>query len=480
MANPWKKLNNSPPFNVDTMLLLTDGSIMCHEYETPNWHKLVPDTKGDYVKGSWHTLTPLPANAPLSQNGPLDAPLYYASAVLKDGRVFVAGGEYNVAFNAGVDVLTAQIYDPVADSWASVPTPPGWNNIGDAPSCVLPDGKVLLGDINSTRTAIFDPVSKAWSPGGKKNDKSSEESWTLMPDHKILCAEVNNHPKAEKYVIKTKKWVSAGSVPAAADLVLNIPGVSIEIGPAILMPHEHVFCVGASGHTALYHVKTGAWSAGPDFPTDSGGNLLRAFDAPAALLPNGHVLCVVGAVVTSGVLAGWAGLPISFFEFNGTALNPVLPPGNALNTVTFNCRFLLLPTGQVLYSNCTSDLEVYTPSGGPHPHWRPHITHVPKALRRGHSYRLGGRQLNGLSQANGYGDDAQMATNYPLVRLKHVGSKKVFFCRTFDHSTMAVATGKKPHHTHFHVPPAVPVGHYELVVIANGVHSQHVKVHVKP
>jgi hypothetical protein len=88
--------------------------------------------------------------------------------------------------------------------------------------------------------------------------------------------------------------------------------------------------------------------------------------------------------------------------------------------------------------------------------------------------------LNGLSQANGYGDDAQMATNYPLVRLKHVGSKKVFFCRTFDHSTMAVATGKKPHHTHFHVPTKVPKGHYELVVIANGIHSQHVKVHVKP
>jgi hypothetical protein len=27
---------------------------------------------------------------------------------------------------------------------------------------------------------------------------------------------------------------------------------------------------------------------------------------------------------------------------------------------------------------------------------------------------------------------------------------------------------------------SVPVGHYELVVIANGIHSQHVKVHVKP
>jgi hypothetical protein len=33
-------------------------------------------------------------------------------------------------------------------------------------------------------------------------------------------------------------------------------------------------------------------------------------DAPAVLLPNGHVQCVVG-----GLYAGWAGFPISFFEF---------------------------------------------------------------------------------------------------------------------------------------------------------------------
>ena len=475
----WQTLSTPPSFSIDTMLLLTDASVMCHEYETPNWHRLVPDAKGSYVNGTWHPMTPLPANAPASQNGPLDAPLYYASAVLKDGRVFVAGGEYNVKFQNSADLLAAEIYDPVADSWAAVSTPPGWNNIGDAPTCVLPDGRVLIGDINSTRTAIFDPVTNTWSLGGNKDDNSSEESWTLLPNHSILCAEVDNHPKAERYLIKSNKWVGAGSVPAASDLVLNVPGISIEIGPAILMPDDRVFCIGASGHTALYHVKTDTWSAGPDFPTDSGGNLLRAFDAPAVLLPNGHVLCVAGAVVTSGQDAGWAGFPISFFEFDGTNLHSVPAPSNAASTLTFNCRLLLLPTGQVLYSNCTADLQIFTPGGAPKPHWRPHINHVPKVLRHGHSHRLRGRQLNGLSQANGYGDDAQMATNYPLVRLKHIGNKKVHFCRTFDHSTMAVATGKKAVHTHFHVPHAVPAGHYELAVIANGIHSKPVKVRIK-
>jgi hypothetical protein len=47
------------------------------------------------------------------------------------------------------------------------------------------------------------------------------------------------------------------------------------------------------------------------------------------------------------------------------------------------------------------------------------------------------------------------------------------------YSTMAVTTGKAVHHTHFHVPHHVPPGHYELVVIANGIPSHPVKVHVK-
>ena len=33
----------------------------------------------------------------------------------------------------------------------------------------------------------------------------------------------------------------------------------------------------------------GTWIAGPNFPV-SGGHLMRAFDAPACLLPNGSVL----------------------------------------------------------------------------------------------------------------------------------------------------------------------------------------------
>jgi hypothetical protein len=31
MAGPWVSLTNTPSFSLDTMLLLTDGTVVCHE-----------------------------------------------------------------------------------------------------------------------------------------------------------------------------------------------------------------------------------------------------------------------------------------------------------------------------------------------------------------------------------------------------------------------------------------------------------------
>lgn len=486
MPGVWQSLNNKPAFDVDAMLLLTDGSVMCHEYQTSNWHKLVPDKNSDYANGTWDSLSPMSNNAPLGQNGPANAPLYFASAVLRDGTVFCAGGEYN-----GVplsDLLAAELYDPVTDVWTPIATPAGWTNIGDASSCVLPDGRLLLGNCDTnmvpTATAIWDPESGTWSEGGNSLDLNSEEGWTLLPDGTVLAVQCVNVPNAQKYVIAINQWVNAGNTGSTLPgRPINVPPVIYEMGPQILLPDRRVFAIGASGHTALYTPPTtvptdpGTWVPGPDFPVGPGGQLLAAVDAPACLLPNGNVLCVVGPITA----AGWSD-PSEFFEFNPTtsALNPVPSPAIAGTTATYDCRLLLLPTGQVMLSATSdfgaSNLQIYTPAGGPQPGWRPHITHVPRHLHPGRTYRLHGRQLNGLSQACAYGDDQQMATNYPLVRLWGPPSVGAVYCRTFDHSTMGVATGNTIHHTHFEVPHHLPHGDYKLVVIANGIASEPIEV----
>jgi Kelch motif len=453
----WTPLTNQPNFSANHMMLLTDGTVLVQELATANWHKLTADAAGSYVNGSWSTL----------QTGP-NGPTYYASAVLRDGRVFMAGGEDNFG-NNGVDINDCEIYNPMTDKWQTV-SGPGWANIGDAPCCMLPDGTILLGNIFDTSTAIYDPVANSWSSGPKKNDASSEETWTLLPDETVLVADCASHPAAEKYVAAAGKWVTAGAIPAGHDLVQSSIGSSNEIGPAILMTDGRVLAIGASGHTAVYTMPTianqkGSWTPGPDFPADGEGTLYRAFDAPAVLLPNGHVLCVAGQSQSDG----WSGKPCHCYEFDGTSLNPAPDPPNAAAKSTWETRMLLLPTGEVLLSARSNDIQVYQPDGSPDPSWAPEITNCPATVKPNHTYTLQGRQLNGLSQANSYGDDATMATNFPLVRISNIASGHVFYCRTHDFSTMGVATGNVIHSAQFDVPSQIETGPSRLCVIANGI-----------
>jgi hypothetical protein len=447
------------------MLLLTDGTVMCQDDATSHWWKLTPDNTGSYVNGTWLALA----------DGP-NSPEYFVSAVLRDGRVFVAGGEYG----GNPHLLAAEIYDPVLDSWTtSLPTPTGWTEISDAPSCVFPDGRIMIGSTSSGRCAIYDPDANSWTAAtnGKLNGDSGEETWTLLPDQTILTVDCIGHPATEKYVIAADQWVSCGNTPV--DLV-EAEVASVEIGPALLLPDGRVFAVGATNYTALYTMppvsnQPGTWATGPTFPPPAAGVTLGAKDAPACLMPNGLVLCVGGPVNNVNVYAG----PTYFFEFNPTTNTMAAianPPTNG--QPPFYGRLLLLPTGQVLFSNKSTNIQVYTPTGSPDPVWVPTITSVPSSMVPGGTYTLYGRQITGLSQAVSFGDDAQMATNYPIIRVRNNLSGDIFYCRTFNFSTMGVNTGTVIHNTRFRIPFGAELGASQITVIANGISSAPVNVHV--
>ena len=107
----------------------------------------------------------------------------------------------------------------------------------------------------------------------------------------------------------------------------------------------------------------------------------------------------------------------------------------------------------------------------PNPAWAPTIASFPDLVNAGGTYGISGTQFNGLSQAVAYGDDAQAATNYPLVRIVNHATKHVQYARTHDHSTMAVATGGTIVSTQFDVPTNLEPGAADLVVVANGIPS---------
>ena len=493
--------------------MLTDGRVLVQDstLEDVGWWTLTPDNTGSYVNGTWSQVASPPScpnDYPGASGDTIYSPLYYASAVLPDGRFVMIGGEYYYNYdyylnNGSGEVWSDQgaIYDPVANSWTCITAPSGWTQIGDAQSVVLPDGTFMMADpfnnqvvtLNiSTNPPTFNiPIT----PSGKSADPyNDEEGWILLPDGTVLTLEIYNtddttETPALTYSESAMAWSSAGLAPDPL-VLLSLGSVNYEeIGPAILRPDGTVFAVGATGFNDIYNTNNGVWSSGPRFPTitdtySSGSctitdktEQLVAADAPAALLPDGNVLVAPAPV---DINCEWVP-PTEFFEFDGTSLTQVTEPIYARYVPSYVGRLLPLPTGQVLYTNSLNYVEIYTPAGTPNASWAPTITSAPADVDPGGTnYPLSGTQFNGLSQADAYGDDYQASTNYPLVRITNNATGHVFYARTHSHSTMAVATGGTPVSTEFDIPAGIETGASSLTVVANGIPSQPVSANVGP
>jgi hypothetical protein len=462
-AQKWQTLTHPPTFFADTALLLTDGTIMVHEICSSNWHRLTPDNKGSYLNGTWSKMASMPSNY---------GPLYFASQVLPDGRVLVAGGEYNKTDNCQNQVETplGTIYDPLKNRWTAVKPPIGWGDIGDSPAIVLPNGTLMLGQNETTASAFFDAKTLSWThKGSGKSDAYAEEGMELLPDGKVLLVDTQNTPNSEIFNPATSSWSSAGST--IVDLSIN---AGEETGPALLRPQGTVFAMGANGngpgHTAIYNTKTGEWAAGPDFPNND-----DMADAPAAVLPDGNILCETSPFVFK--------TPVTFYEFDGSKFTKAPSPKHTgIPSTSFQGRLLVLPTGQILYTladGATMDAEIYTAKGTYESSWAPAIKTAPSTVTRGRTYKISGTQFNGLTHGAAYGDDAQMNSSYGLVRITNSSTKHVFYARTHNPSTMAIATGSRTVSTSFDVPKNAETGASSLVVVANGIPSAPVHVTVQ-
>lgn len=455
-AQSWTPVRNPPFFSASTALLLTDGRVAVQNKSTRVWFTLTPDINGSYQNGAWGTLRSMPTGY---------APLYYASAVLPDGRLAVLGGEYN----NGVEDYTnlGAIYSLVTKTWQTLPAPSGWSQIGDAPGVVLADGTWMVGTKFTTQQALLDAATLTWTAtGAGKADINDEEGWTLLPSGEVLTVDANSgNTNSEIYNPNTGSWSSAGSTIAQlVDYKLH------EIGPAVLRPDGTVLFTGATGHNAIFDSVTSTWSVAPDFSLDGNGHQLDIADGPAALLPSGNVLCMTSPGYGRGA---------QFFEWNGTSFTAVPGTPNAPSDSAYVGRMVVLPTGQILLTDGSKDVELYNSLGSPDPAWAPTIATVPTILTHGTTSTLSGMQLNGLSQGAAYGDDAQSATNYPLIRIINTATGHVFYARTHDFSSMGVATGSAIVSTEFDVPAKIERGASQLEVVTNGIASNPVSVTIK-
>jgi hypothetical protein len=459
-AGGWQQLSSTAAWTngPDTPMLMTDGTVMVHDYCTSNWYSLAPDQSGNYNDGTWTKMASMPSSY---------APLYFASAVLPDGKLIANGGEYNGATCQGVETNLGAIYDPVKNAWTAVSAPSGWAKIGDGQSAVLPNGTYMLGNCCYSTQALLNEKQLSWTQSGPSNgkqDENSEEGWALLPSGNLLDAEVADAPSAQLYNATSNMWVPAGQTP------VNLTA-GFEIGPSTLRPNGTVFVAGANGYSAIYTANSGSgsWVQGPTFP-NIGGQQYDVADGPSSVLTNGQVMIPASP--------GLYNTPTLYYLFNGKKLKNIAAPPNAPNDSTYNTRLLLLPTGQILEVDGSTDIELYTAGSNGGAGTAPDITKVSKTLSPGNTYKITGHRFNGMTQNNMYGDDAQEASNFPLVRITNNASGHVVYCRTHGTSFMGVASNRKVS-TMFDVPSSIGTGASTLVVVANGVASRPVSVTIQ-
>jgi hypothetical protein len=542
-ANPAIASNVKGP---ETALLLTDGSVIMHDICTPSWFRLLPLNTGtfanSYINGQWSAtaINDKAALAPMIGTGTVAdnyGPLFFASAVLPDGRVIVNGGEgenstppNRCSTQPAVDSTKGSLFDPNSNTWTSVPPPTGWTNIGDAQSVLLgvnnltgsySTANYMLGNCgacsstnqNAAAIATITPrpgTTVTWTAGTfGKTDVNNEEGWTLLATGDVLnvvTSPCNASPgtcaptAAERFVVGQQTWLPAGNTTTT--LVSQTP--LQEVGPGVGIGFNMVVWFGSVNAIQLYNPATNPnpWTNQTNWPL-VGGKTQSVPDGPASLLPNGNILVQTGN--------GFKG-PSAFWEFNSSILTPQntgpaapiatvnqpqCPAGagaNTTNVAAFQGRMLLLPTGQVLWDagegvNCTS-IYTTTTAGNPNPVMRPppHILSISNnTLTRGtNNFTITGSMFRGVSQGASYGDDAQSATNFPLVMITNNTSGNRCFGRTHD---WAILTSLQ-----FDVPPAVTPaagwalvenacdtaggGASTLVVIVNGLQSNAIPVTV--
>ena len=131
----------------------------------------------------------------------------------------------------------------------------------------------------------------------------------------------------------------------------------------------------------------------------------------------------------------------------------------------------MLPTGQVLYTiSQIGDTQyyVYNPlNPTPLAAAIPTITNISGPVSG--VYTITGTNFGGINEGATYGDDWQMSTNFPLVRL--VNGTNVYYAKTTNWSTRAIQQGVLPTTVDFTLPAGLPVGSYQLYVVVNGVPS---------
>jgi hypothetical protein len=393
---------------------------------------------------------------------------------------------------------------------------------------VLPHGQILNYDLfqsiatNTGYAEKYTPSTGLWT-GISPADGTAKGTLPLLSDPEVgyelgpiirlldgraLVIGANQHTAL--YTPSSNTWAPGPDMRAD----LTGPGGTIanalfgaDDAAAGILPNGHVFLTADAGPNPIsLRARTRAGSASVSLPTTAGlqptwsvaqadgknktippGAVIYSVDSPTSItlgtFNSSGNLVTINALKTQGnialVLGGVFSSPTQLFDFdpNAGTMTPIPGPAGSFlpSEGAYVTRMLVLPTGQLLLSDSSNQLYVYTADGSAPASLRPAISHV--HYTGDGVFTLTGTQLNGQSAGASYGDDDQMNENYPIVRLQDPATGNVYYCRTMNWSSVSVG-GNQPETVDFTLPSAVTPGSYELTVVAAGIASRAVQIRI--
>ncbi len=459
----WVALPPCPGVADGVSLLLTDGTVMVKidsggvDTVEKMWVKLTPDAHGSYANGTWTMMHNMNKTR-----------LFCSSQMLKDGRLYVAGGEYGTGDRNG------ETYNPLTDTWTLAGPLPSISRffplqIYDGNSVILPDGRVLQNCVlpSSIDNVIFNPITDSYSVAPSCLGGADEAAWLKLPDNSVLFIDIDSK-NSERYIPALNRWLRDDTLP---EMLYDVFGY--ELGAGFMLPDGRAFFLGSTPHTAFYtptgDTTMGRWTVGPAIPRGLG-----AVDAAAAMMPNGKILCTFSPQAVHDTEFK---IPAWFYEFdyltNSFTEVSACAGGDTMDVRCSMTGMLDLPDGNILVSVQNSNqYYIYVPGGTPVASGVPVINNI--TMISCDTFMATGTLFNGISQGAAYGDDWQMPTNYPIIRLENhdtVLGDLVHYARTFNWNSTGIMTGSMPDTTYFTLPGGLPYDTYNLVLVANGIAS---------
>jgi len=420
----WTKLTNDFPdpasSGIESVNLMPDGSVLVSaEGQFSHWYRLTAGRSGGFADGTWQRL----ADSNLGRRA-------FPSSVLRDGRLFVAGGEYLFDQNGvefpQVDTLNhsrCEIYDPAGNNWTVTVDFPGGTYLADAIMAPLPSGKILVGGPATSTSYEFDPAhptdpALAWTspetatvPPTRSDPRFfGEGSLTTLRDGSIFLAQ-DGYDRYLPDAAAGSRWAPSMSPPA------NNP-FTTEGAAALTLYDGRVLILAASSFNAIYSPAQPPSVANvartPQvFPgTFNFGSFAGADENGQSVMPTGRVL------VTAHSDYGY----LKFFEYDPTA--------NQFTDVSFGAPAILtetnyggsvaetpLPDGSVLVAaSGMRQVYVYKPVGPQlTTQGQPTITGIAGPVNG--VYTLTGTTLNGLTNGSARDDEGSNYTSFPVVSI---------------------------------------------------------------